>query len=385
MIYTRAFSVLSVLLGVLLCSSTVRADIDPSSGIDFVTIGAVGNAPYAGFDPNNRVTGRGGVAYEYRIGRMEVTSAQWVEFFSAAYDRPPADWLPHLTPPTFWGGVPTTPTVPGGRRWTTTPQSAMLPTGNISWRMAAMYCNWLHNDKRPDREAFLNGAYDVSTFSLTPLGRFTDQLTRSPGARYFVPTLDEWIKAAHYDPAKPNSDGTVGGWWDYSNSSDTPYVYGPPGVRVGVNSLGELVPDPNGALPTANAVWRSTNFPGLSPFSVPLGAYPGVTTPWGLIDAAGGTSEWLEEAFFVFGEPIDRYLEGSNWNDGTVSADRVWSPGGGGAPWYDLYDVGFRVASTVPAPGPCSLVVGALLLAHARRRGRRAPLSDQKSRARHGT
>jgi formylglycine-generating enzyme required for sulfatase activity len=353
--------------GLLIGAGRASADIDPSSGIDFVTIGAVGNAPYAGFDPNNRVTGRGGVAYEYRIGRLEVTSAQWAEFFSAAYDRPASDRLPFLIPPTFWGGVPTTPTVPGGRRWTTTPQSAMLPTGDISWRMAAMYCNWLHNDKRPDREAFLNGAYDVSTFGQTPIGRFTDQLTHHPDARYWIPTLDEWIKAAHYDPAKPNSDGTVGGWWDYSNSSDTPYVYGPPGVRIGTDAVGRPIPDPAGPLATANAVWRTTRFPGLSPFSVPLGAYPGVTTPWGLLDAAGGTSEWIEEAFFVSGEPNDRYLEGSAWNDAALNSDRIWSHGGGQLPMYDLYDSGFRIAS-IPSPGVCSLVAGCVLLSTIRRR-----------------
>ncbi|MFN7022419.1 MAG: hypothetical protein ACK4WH_13975, partial [Phycisphaerales bacterium] len=58
-----------------------RADIDPVSGIDFVRIGAVGNAPWPGNgQPVDRAVGRGGVDYEYSIGRFEVTTAQWVEF-----------------------------------------------------------------------------------------------------------------------------------------------------------------------------------------------------------------------------------------------------------------------------------------------------------------
>jgi hypothetical protein len=257
----------------------LRADIDPLSGIDFVTITAPGNAPWLGDGgpADNRVYGHGGVNYEYRIGRFEVTSAQWVEFFNAAYDRPANDRIPHLIPPDFWGGIPTTPTHPEGQRWTTTPQTAMRPTGNIDWRMAAMYCNWLHNGKSLAREAFLDGAYDVSTFGGSPLG-FTDQLTHHPNARYWIPTNDEWMKAAFFDPSRPNSDGTTGGWWFYSNSSDTPYVYGPPGVLV------------NGQLATANAVWDPGEY-SLNPFLVPLGAYTGVTSPWGLFDVAGATKE----------------------------------------------------------------------------------------------
>lgn len=105
--FAAAFSVLPV-----------RADIDPVSGIDFVRIGAVGNAPWPGVSPpvQGDPIGRGGVNYEYHIGRFEWTTAQAVEFFNAAFDRPAADGLPHLNPPTFWGAVATTPTVPGGRR-----------------------------------------------------------------------------------------------------------------------------------------------------------------------------------------------------------------------------------------------------------------------------
>ena len=38
--------------------------------------------------------GRGSVAYEYRVGRTEVTTAQWVEFYNAFYDRAPHIHLP---------------------------------------------------------------------------------------------------------------------------------------------------------------------------------------------------------------------------------------------------------------------------------------------------
>jgi formylglycine-generating enzyme required for sulfatase activity len=339
------------------------ADIDPLSGIDFVRIGAPGNAPWMGDGtPGDRAIGRGSVNHEYSIGRYEVTTAQWTEFFNAAYDRPRSDWLPHLTPPTFWGAVPTTPNTPGGLRWSVPAGNGMRPVGNISWRMAAMYCNWLCNNKSTSREAFLNGAYDVSTFGYNGTV-FTDQQTHNPGARYWIPTWDEHLKASHYDP---NLNDGQGGWWLYNTSSDTRPAYGPPGVHV--RTTGLPGPDPDGPLSQANGLWDTPNFPGYDPFSIPLGAYPDVQSPWGLFDTAGGTAEWSEEVLLTNGQfPTARLFDGSAWaGDGTF-ADLV-NHSGGDAPSFSFYDLGFRVASAVPSPGSSALGVGLLLILNQRRR-----------------
>ncbi len=151
-----------------------RADVDPLTGIDFVRIGAVNNPGYDGPDPFNRVLGRGSVGYEYNIGRTEVPSSLWREFVAAAFNRP--DPLPWVQRPLQVG-------------------SGNMPNGGVSWRTAAIFTNWLCNDKRTDRAAFMNGAYDVSTFRSigapdgTPI--FLDQWTHNPGAKYWIPTLDE--------------------------------------------------------------------------------------------------------------------------------------------------------------------------------------------------
>jgi formylglycine-generating enzyme required for sulfatase activity len=225
---------LPIAFATLFHAPTARAEVDPATGIDFVTVGATGNAPWAGDgSPQDSAIGRGRVDYEYRIGKFEVTTAEWVEFFNAAGDRPLNDAIPFLNFPTFWSAFGVTPNSPGGVRFGISPQWANLPVGDITWRTAALYCNWLHNGKALNREAFLTGAYDVSTFGSSNGNRtFTDQLTRSPGAKYFIPSWDEWLKAAHYDPNKQNPNGTTGGWWKYSNASSSPYVYGPPGVLV---------------------------------------------------------------------------------------------------------------------------------------------------------
>jgi len=88
-------------------------------GYDFVRIGATNNPAYNVPDPYNMVGGRGSVPYEYGIGRTEVTSAHWLEFFNAALARP--DPLPFSVQhwwarPLFWGGsVDPTYTGPGTR------------------------------------------------------------------------------------------------------------------------------------------------------------------------------------------------------------------------------------------------------------------------------
>ncbi len=349
---------LGTLATALFLTASAHADIDPVSGIDFVTVGALNNPAWTGMLPIDDTVGRGSVSYEYRIGKYEVTTAQWAEFFTAALDRPVNDRLPFVTAPSTWGAQSVPPQNPGGRRYIVPAGNEMRGVGGINWRTTAMYCNWLHNGKGTNREAFLSGAYDVSTFGPGGNGSFTDQLVRSPGARYFLPNFDEWLKAAHYDPNKQNSDGSIGGWWRYADMSDDPLVYAPPGVMV------------NGQLGQANATWDGGDFPGYNPFLVPLGSYQTVS-PWGLFDTAGMTSEWLEDAFVdpTFG-PQERYVEGTAWllSDTTGLSFDAASGLSSSPPSLNSFNMGFRIAAIVPSPGPGGVVVGTCFMWATRRR-----------------
>jgi len=350
---SRVNGLLAVIAGLAAAWPTL-AQVDPASGIDFVTVGAVSNPAWPGMLPIDATAGRGSVAYEYRIGRYEVTTAQWAEFFNAAFDRPPSDFIPWLPSPNQinmrWGATSTVPNTPGGQRWTVPAGNEMRGASNISWRTAAIYCNWLHNGKGTNREAFLSGAYDVSTFGNVGNGFFSDQLVRSPGAQYYIPNYDEWVKASHYDPNRVNQDGTIGGWWRYSDMSDDPLVYGPPGSVI------------DGVLAQANA-WTPDVFQDVNPFIVPLGSYE-TRTPWGLIDAAGMTSEWLEDAFVeASGLGSARYYDGSAWRFGPGSGiGRDSATGrGGGSPASVSFEFGLRIAAVIPSPSTGALVAGALL------------------------
>jgi formylglycine-generating enzyme required for sulfatase activity len=329
---------------ILLLAAPALAQPGPDpSGIDFVTIGAVGNRGYDRDDPGGFATGRGRVDYEYKIGRFEMTAGQWGEFMNAALNRP--DPIPWVEVPGEWPGGQTAP-------FSVHPSRAMQPVGGVTWRTCAVFCNWLHNNKSLDRAAFLTGAYDVSTFGYDPNGVFTDQHTRSPGARYWIPSLDEWMKAAYFDPQRQNPDGSLGGWWLYANGRDVRPRYGMPPSMGGTGE--------------ANAGFIA---PGERQFEVPLGAYAGITSPWGLFDTAGATTEYTESVYHLSNPPLDfRLVHGSAWATPAGQSDATWNPGGVEPSVHD-YAYGLRIAAAVPSSPSVLVVTLGVCLSTRRRRG----------------
>ncbi|MFT3686410.1 MAG: SUMF1/EgtB/PvdO family nonheme iron enzyme [Phycisphaerales bacterium] len=309
-------------------------------GMEFVTVqGGTNNYPGGGPQDVPGISfaiGRGAVDHDYRISRYEVGASSWSAFYAAA-DAVAAQTGQQL------------PFITRGGNLSGSGQYGRV--GNISWRTAAMYCNWLCNGQAVTRDAFMNGAYDVSTFGFGNGGE-TDQLVHNPGAQFWIPTLDEWVRAAHYDPNRngPGQDG----WWQFSISRDTNAIPGLP--RWG----GE-----------ANAGFSTPN---LEEFTVPLGAYANVQSPWGLFDTIGQTTEWLEEPFYAFaGQLPTGRLQAGAYITGP-GADIVWGTIGASIgqsdPLDDAYWMGFRIAAAVPSPAPATLL--AVCATSASRRRRRA-------------
>lgn len=323
------------------------------SEFQWAVITDVGNAPYI----SNGIGGprggivypfaheRGSVGYVYRISTLEVTTAQWMEFLNAIAPLQPTA----LTwgRPSYWGAEDD-PSQPSGnyRLRSDVPNAGMIPVHAVSWRHAAMYVNWLCNDKRAALSAIANGAYDISTFGENPDGTITDQLTHHPDAKYWIPTYDEWIKAAHYDP---NKDGEgQGGWWRYMYSQDTALTYGWPGE--GQSAGGGIGAPPPGFPQAAD---------------LPLGSYGEFTSAWGLLDTSGGATEWTEEMHIgrnrrILGSPV--YAASPDWR----ILDDVEGAGSASA---GVPLTGLRIASRVPAPGAAVIIMTAVWPGLRRRRG----------------
>lgn len=320
-------------LGSCLCP-LAHSQTPPDYGFTWSTITHPGNPAYPGNPnpppdtPENRAIGRGSVNYEYRIATNELSIANWTEFvntFAVQGDFPIELW----GQPAFTRSTPlnivTDPTYGGpGRRYRYDEWRANNPLfGGIRWRDAALFCNWLHNGKTSDAAGLWGGAYDTSTWN-SDGPPYTDALTHEPGAQFWIPTLDEWMKAAYWDPEHDGLDG----WWTYVNGSDSPPVPGMPG---------EL-----GATTSAGLLWG----PNFSPEDIALGSYPLALSPWGLLDTGSGNYEWVEEGMSP-GDLRNRGYKGARAGQypeasyvGLVQGSAPWSSG----------TASFRLASSVPTP-----------------------------------
>lgn len=211
----------------------------------------------------------GNVDYTYRIAKTEVTAGDWLDFVRAySKHNPGQGFNDELTGDFVRASTPN----PRPEEWYLAGQGLEPVPTNMGWRFAARYCNWLHHDKADAAWAFESGAYDTSTFTVNPDGTYNDQLVHSDGARFWIPTRNEWDKAMYYDPNRYGDD--IGGYWRFPTSSDLPPISGLPGeggqTNAG-NGAGEFFP------------------------LMPVGSYTNVTSPWGLFDGSGGVSEWLED------------------------------------------------------------------------------------------
>lgn len=302
-------------------------------GIPFRAIRAADNAAY---DGPGLTRGLGAVAYEFRLSETEVTVSDWRAFVTA------------FAP--YWDGQPESPGLVG--QWIRFENGVYVAVAgseqfatNMSWRMAARYCNWLHNDRGTQRAAFQSGAYDVATFEpaagvpgeITP---FSDQLEHSPGARFWIPTASEWIKGAFYDPE--HGGPNLGGYWLHPNASDRALQPG---------------------LPSDGGATNAGTF-----MDMPVGSYAQARSPWGLLDVSGGLTEWAQDA----GTDRDIRLAFGTRVGGSLPEmyDRLDVMGGDGlAPFDSLAPYGLRIAAVIPSPSSM-LVLAPFAIKVSRRKAR---------------
>jgi formylglycine-generating enzyme required for sulfatase activity len=294
--------------------------------IDWVTVGAPVNP--ADTATNCYAADCGSVSYEYFISTYEVTNAQYAEFLNAkAADN--ADPLGLYS--TAMAGI-TRSGSPGTYVYTVNTGFADKPVNYVSFYDALRFTNWLNNGQGDgDTET---GAYTLLGGTATPSNGTL--VLRNPDADIFLPSENEWYKAAYWDP------GTQG-FLDFPAGSNDPTVCAAPGAT------------PN----TANCDVAAGGV-------TDVGAYTGSASPYGTFDQGGNVWEWNEQ--IVSGS--ERGLRGGSWSANALNP-AASSPSEGSPDYWDA-QIGFRVASFVPEPdaSPLAMIVLTGLAARQERRKR---------------
>ena len=298
--------------------------------LEFVTIGNAGNADDRAFDDTDNTQGDpnddeystpyGGVPYAYRMGTFEISQD--------AITKATAGGLASVTAGAW----------PGSQ-----------PAANMTWFEAAAFVNWLNDQRTPGLKAYnLTGVTALTPWaSVDAWQAGGENLFRHKDAYYFLPSEDEWYKAAYHQ-----NDGVTANYWDYATGS---------------NSI------PTQAL-TDGTLAGSAVFDGLElgvpadPADVNLA---GGLSAYGTMGQNGNVYEWAESADDGLNNSSSgfRAFRGGFWysTGGTLRP----SERGVSRPVDSTETIGFRVAS-VPEPTSTVLMISAGLLAIARRRRRAA-------------
>ena len=274
--------------------------------MEFVDIGNPGNAADTTGSPNPV----GSVAYSYKIGKYEV-SRDMIDKANAAGSL-------GIGYSSYWSN------------------RANQPATDITWYEAAKYVNWLNTSTGNTAAYKFSADGNFQLWSAGDAGYDANNLFRNSLAKYWLPSRDEWYKAAY-----GNLNGT---WNNYATGRDTP----PTAVASGTAEN--------------TAVYRYLHVADITS--------AGGLSPYGTMAQGGNVSEWVETAYDGINDTageVREYRGGSAYrdyiSDYLSSSERV-----GDQPGRELYYFGFRVAS-VPEPSALSLLaVGLGGLALIRRR-----------------
>lgn len=168
----------------------------------FVSIGDANNTAHA--------NGYGSVSYSYKISKFLITNAQYTEFLNAVAVTDTNNLYPASMVTDPRSGISRSGS-DGSYAYSVKTNMGNKPVNLISWYNAARYTNWLHNNKPSGSQS--NSTTESGAYEL--IGD-TGMPTRNFGAKYFLPTENEWFKSAYY-----KGGGVDSGYWTYATRSDT--------------------------------------------------------------------------------------------------------------------------------------------------------------------
>jgi formylglycine-generating enzyme len=308
-------------ISVILVTVTAVAHADTfgsganSFDIEFATIGNPGNAADTTGAPNPA----GQVDYAYRIGKFEI-SEQMIDNAN------------------LLGGLGITKDTRGPDK----------PATSTSWNEAARFVNWLNTTSgstpaykfavQPGEANYIANA-NIELWTAGDAGYNPSNLYRNSSARYFLPSVDEWYKAAYYDP-------TSGVYYEYPTRSDSA---------------------PDGTDFEGDPLFDAVYFDGFNQGGPNDITNAGVLSPYGTMGQGGNVNEWQETDVDLLNGPTpsssNRVARGGYW---AGSLDLVATRRLGVNPSVEFNIFGFRVASTaVPEPSTLLLIaagVGSCML-----------------------
>lgn len=273
--------------------------------MDFVTIGDPGNAADTSGDPNPA----GRVNYIYDIGKFEV-SEDMITKYNANF------------------GTSNNLVITKDAR------GINKPATGISWNEAARFVNWL-NTSTGNQAAYKFTSSDIianiDLWTSGETGYDASNRYRNSLAKYFLPSYNEWYKAAYYDPTNIT-------YFDYAIGSDIAPTVVTSGTAAGT------------------AVYQQTFATG--PADV---TQAGGLSPYGVMGLGGNVYEWEETSDDLTNSNVSsaRGNRGGFWNNNSSSLSSTARPTI--LPSNGTNITGFRIASlpssdtTTPVPGPLPL------------------------------
>jgi formylglycine-generating enzyme len=334
--YLKALSLGLAALACLLAAPALAAPIT----IDMVTVGNPGNANDTGGTLNGRVD------YEYQIGKYAVTIGQYTAFLNAV---DPTGANPNniynASMATFLNiaGISYTSGASAGSKYAVINNggdSSNRPITYVSWFDAARFSNWMTNGQGSGSTE--DGAYTLNNATTG------SAVARNPGAAFYIPTENEWYKAAYYSPNYGGSG--VAGYYDYATQSDTA-----PG-----NIIGSGTNQANYLTGAGLSVTQSSSYDPNQNYLTDVGAFSGSGSFYGTFDQSGNVFQW-NDLDGLASSGSSRGLRGGYWLDDAFSlssSGRVTND-----PSVEGNGVGFRLASPVVVPEPSTWVMGLLGIA----------------------
>ncbi len=276
----------------------------------------------------------GGVNYSYGIGQLEITVKQWVAFLNTAdpSGRDPHRLYSASESSSAWpkyGQIDYSSRSRSGHHYSVaSPEWADKPYGFANFLRAARFVNSLYNGRLLSKQASSEGAFRYVTYRVrlsrqTERGMYTLAAARRAGpsrsrkSGFVIPSQNEWIKAAYYDP---NGGGTYS-YWKYPTN---PGVFGDgtataPSPTTLDPSTGDVTNSSTQPLATYHAsgvaapswcpaaVQPAEDCLNINPFGIDpttyAEAYQGslstvgqakTPSPWGTLDQGGNAVEWTD-------------------------------------------------------------------------------------------